>query len=168
MTQLAAPRLKPAAPSKLMVRPKNSAIASRDNGAKAKNKGKAKKTVPVLVSGYSDRAGRYEVWTQERAPLPKGYVAYKSELDTQMLCIENQRRVRFDTPEEKAVTDLRRKKEAAREASFKMSKDTKDWDMAKKMSKLKAMTQGAKDTFMFKEREAEPPPRRPPRRRGSR
>ena len=69
--------------------------------------------MPVLVCGYSEGAGGYEVWTQERAPLPKGYVAYESELTTQMLCIENQRRVRFDTPEEKAAMCPWRKREEA-------------------------------------------------------
>ena len=49
-----------------MVRPKKSAIASRQNGAKATNKGKAKKLVPVLELGYDARNRGFEVRRAER------------------------------------------------------------------------------------------------------
>ena len=44
---------------------------------KRRHKGKAKKLVPVLELGHDARTGGVEVQTQGRAPLPKGYLAYK-------------------------------------------------------------------------------------------
>ena len=50
----------------------------------------------------------------------------------------------------------------------KLQKDAKEkgWDAATRMAKLKEITKGAKETFVFKEEAAEQPRRRP--HRGSR
>ena len=76
--------------SEPMVRPKKAANASRQNGAKATNKGKAKATVPVLTY-HPVGPDKYEVRAEKRAKLPKGYVAYESELVTNWLCISKGR-----------------------------------------------------------------------------
>ena len=64
-----------------MGRPRKGAAASRKSGALATNKGKAKSTVPVLDVGYNDSINRYEIFSEERPKLPKGYVAYESEIE---------------------------------------------------------------------------------------
>ena len=89
-------RTEPLGLFELMVRPKNSTRASRTNGAKATNKGKAKKLVPVLELGHDARAGGFEVRTQGRAQLPKGYFAYESELAAQMTCVMHGRREAYE------------------------------------------------------------------------
>ena len=147
-----------------MARPKNSASASRKNGAKAMNKGKAKKTVPVLVFANNECAVDYEVVTQQRAALPKGYVAYESEIKVQYQCIEEQMRARRDTAKDMSKCDRMREILAAKEESLKMASETKDWHIAKKISKLKDMTKGATSTFAFEERAAEQLCGRPQRR----
>ena len=159
-------RAEPLGLFELMVRPKNSARASRTNGAKATNKGKAKKLVPVLVHGHDARAGGFEVRTQGRAQLPKGYFAYKSELDAQMMCVMQGRSDAYKA----AAKDgqLPPLAVVAADEVTKMQKDAKaeGWDAATKMAKLKVITKGAKTSFVFKEDAAEQPRRRP--HRGSR
>ena len=70
-----------------MGRPKKSTTASRNNGSMAKNKGKAKTTVPVLSCTYGRKEKVYTVTTEKRAPLPRGYAAYESELATHEIAI---------------------------------------------------------------------------------
>ena len=89
-------RAEPFGLSELMVRPKNTTRASRTNGAKATNKGKAKKLVPVLELGHDARTGSFEVRTQDRAQLPKGYFAHASELNAQMTCVMHGRRESYE------------------------------------------------------------------------
>ena len=156
-------RAEPLGLFELMVRPKNSARASRTNGAKATNKGKAKKLVPVLVHGHDARAGGFEVRTQGRAQLPKGYFAYESELAAQMTCVMHGRREAYE-----AENKLGQLIDVAADEVTKMQKDAKEkgWDAATRMAKLKEITKGAKETFVFEEEAAEQPRRRP--HRGSR
>ena len=159
-------RAEPLGLFELMVRPKNSARASRTNGAKATNKGKAKKLVPVLVHGHDARAGGFEVRTQGRAQLPKGYFAYASELAAQMTCVMYGRREAYEA--ENKDGQLPHLVDVAADEVTKLQKDAKEkgWDAATRMAKLKEITKGAKETFVFKEEAAEQPRRRP--HRGSR
>ena len=143
-----------------MVRPKKSASASRINGAKAKNKGKAKQTVPVLDFGYDERAGGYEVFTVDRAKLPKGYVAYESELSAQQLCIRESRCAPSDDAKKMTIAEQMRMSEAVEEQSMQMATDSKDWDVGKKMSELSKITKGSKTSFVFKPPTTEQPCRR--------
>ena len=156
-------RAEPFGVSELMVRPKKSTRASRENGAKAMNKGKAKKLVPVLELGHDARTGSFEVRTQDRAQLPKGYFAYASELNAQMTCVMHGRRESYE-----AENKLPHLVDAAADEVTKMQKDAKEkgWDAATRMAKLKEITKGAKETFVFEEEAAEQPRRRP--HRGSR
>ena len=150
-----------------MARPKKSAKASRSNGAKASNKGKAKETVPVLTIAYMQPGAVTEVVTQQRAKLPKGYVAYESELSVHNVCIDEQVRARRDTAKDMSVDDRRRELLAAHEESLKMAMETRDWDVAKKISKLKEITKGTTSAFSFEERAAKQPRDRPRRVRFS-
>ena len=71
-----------------MVRPRKSANASRDNGVKAKNKGKAKATVPVLSFAYNEHADITEVVTEQRARLPKGFVENAAQVESLQMATE--------------------------------------------------------------------------------
>ena len=73
-----------------MVRPKNSAKASRENGAKSSNKGKAKMTVPVLDFEHGKSLIVSKVVTEQVAKLPKGFVAYECELKVHEAIIREQ------------------------------------------------------------------------------
>ena len=159
-------RAEPLGLFELMVRPKNSARASRTNGAKATNKGKAKKLVPVLELGHDARTGSFEVRTQDRAQLPKGYFAYASELNAQMTCVMHGRREAYEA--ENKDGQLPHLVDVAADEVTKMQKDAKEkgWDAATRMAKLKEITKGAKTSFVFKEDAAEQPRHRP--HRGSR
>ena len=74
-----------------MGRLSKAAGASRTNGGQAKNKGKAKLTVPVLTCGYNDESGGYEYHVENRTKLPKGCVAYSSEVAAYAQCINDVR-----------------------------------------------------------------------------
>ena len=150
-----------------MVRPKKSAIASRANGSRAKNKGKAKKTVPVLDRIEHARTGDYAVRFEWRAQLPKGYVAYESEIRTQERLVKLASPV-ADTPEPKDIGDHLRECAEREEQSIKLSVETKGWDMDRKVAKLKEITKGATTPFVFDEGAAEQPRRRAARGRRSR
>ena len=150
-----------------MVRPRKSANASRDNGAKAKNKGKAKATVPVLGFAYNEHAGITEVVTEQRARLPKGFVAYESELKVNEDCLKLKWQAERDTAKAMSIRDRMHENHAAQAESLKMATEVKDWDVAKKMSKLKKMIKGAPSTFAFKEPATAQPRDRPRRVRFS-
>ena len=126
-----------------MARLNKAASASRSNGAKASNKGKAKKTVPVLSFAYNERAGITEVVTQQRAKLPKGYVAYESELKINEDCLRLQWQAERDTAKAMSTCDKMCENEAAKAESLKMATEAKDWDISKKMTKLKKIVKGA-------------------------
>ena len=116
--------------------------------------------------GHNAHTGSFEVRTQDRAQLPKGYFAYASELNAQMTCVMHGRRESY----EKEDKDGKLPPLAAIAGAevTKMQKDAKEegWDAATKMAKLKEITKGAKETFVFEEEAAEQPRRRP--HRGSR
>ena len=52
--------------------------------------------MPVLELGHDACAGGFEVRTQGRAQLPKGYFAYESELAAQMTCVMHGRREAYE------------------------------------------------------------------------
>ena len=133
-----------------MVRPKKSAVASRSNGANAKNKGKAKVTVPMLKCGPS-AAGGFVIGIEQRAKLPKGYVAYESELRANYVAITHGGQVpKTEMPEEKMTASAWRCHDVAvKEQSMQMAAEAKDLDAAKKLSKLKALTKGTEREFVF-------------------
>ena len=134
-----------------MVRPRKAAAASRKNGALASNKGKAKMKAPVLEHGFNQRAGVFEVTTVERAKLPKGYVAYESELATLRMSFFHGR---SDSKKDEDNTKSRTRVEAMEDAkaqSMKLAVDAKDWDVAQKMAEIKKVTAGAERPFVFKE-----------------
>ena len=108
---------------------------------KRRHKGKAKKLVPVLELGHDARTGGVEVQTQGRAPLPKGYFAYKSELDAQMMCVMQGRSDAYEA----AAKDgqLPPLAVVAGDEVTKMQEDVKEqgWDAITKMAKLKEMAE---------------------------
>ena len=116
------------------------------------------RTAAQATSRSGRRAGR--------APLPKGYFAYESELNAQMTCVMHGRREAYEA--ENKDGQLPHLVDVAADEVTKMQKDAKEkgWDAATRMAKLKEITKGAKETFVFKEEAAEQPRRRP--HRGSR
>ena len=148
------------------MRPKKAATASRENGARATNKGKAKATVPVLTY-HPVGPDKYEVRAEKRAKLPKGYLAYETELVTNWLCVSQGRDDARKSNVKQAFGAVQRKEKACEDAAVKMAKDAKHWDVGKKMSQLKELTKGSKTTFTFKEGAAKAPCRQPGRGAGS-
>ena len=110
---------------------------------------------------------KYEVRAEKRAKLPKGYLAYESELVTNWLCIskgrDGERKSNVMKPFRAELCTMK----ASEDAAVKMSKDAKHWDVGKKMSQLKELTTGSKTTFTFKEGAANAPCRQPRRGAGS-
>ena len=138
-----------------MGRPKKSAVASRTNGALAKNKGKAKTKVPVLTVDYTGNRDEYIVSTEHRARLPKGYVAYESEVQTYFLGELEKRQVRIQTPEEKddEVSRVRRRRadmEVAMDKALKMSVAAAGSSKQSKMAEMRKLAKGSKAKFHFK------------------
>ena len=122
--------------------------------------------MPVLELGCGERAGAFEVRTQGRAPLPKGYFAYASELEAQMTCVMHGRSEAYEAADPDGK--LPPLAVVATEEVTQMQKESKKegWDAATKMAKLKEITKGLKKPFVFKEDAVEQPHRRP--HRGSR
>ena len=150
-----------------MVRPKNSAKASRENGAKASNKGKAKMTVPVLDFNYSKGHLLSEVVTEQVPKLPKGFVAYECELKVHEAIIREQYFANRAPEVEMSNGDKRRENQAVMADALKMVTDSKDCHVSKRISKLKVMAKGPRVTYTFEESAAVPPRDRPRRVRFS-
>ena len=150
-----------------MGRPKKSTTASRNNGSMAKNKGKAKTTVPVLSCTYDLKEQVYTVTTDKRAPLPKGYVAYESELATHTIAIDARLRAGCEDVDAKdKMAQHRLHARICRKAeckALKMCADSKGQDVDAKLSSLKALTDGANVAFAFK-KSVDDRPRRGQRR----
>ena len=146
-----------------MVRPKNSAKASRENGAKSSNKGKAKMTVPVLDFDHTKGMLLSEIVTEQVAKLPKGFVAYECELNVHEAIIREQYFANRAPGVEMSNRDKRCENHAVMADALKMVTDSKDWHVSKRISKLKVMAKGPRVTFKF-EKSAAVPPRDRPRR----
>ena len=144
------------------MRPKKSTVASRTNGAQAKNKGKAKATVPVLTAHVGEST--CTIGVVQRAKLPKGYVAYESELHFHHAAIENGQSDGVDQSEEKKTALGWH--DGGKELSMQMAADAKDLDVTEKIAKFKALTAGAKTDFVFPSAVEKSAPRRPYRGSG--
>ena len=83
-----------------------------------------------------------------------------------MTCVMHGRREAYEA--ENKDGQLPHLVDVAADEVTKLQKDAKEkgWDAATRMAKLKEITKGAKETFVFKEEAAEQPRRRP--HRGSR
>ena len=148
-----------------MGRTKKAARASRTNGARAKNKGKAKITTAVVVC--DDRAaGGLLVSTEQRAKLPKGYVAYESEIHAYKACVAASGVHRDKTPHDKALSFAERhrarieEQEAIEKDALKMAVDGKGTDAGAKIASLKTLAEGSDVPVVFKDSAAKQPPRR--------
>ena len=130
-----------------MARPKKAASASRSNGARATNKGKARATVDVLVAKASRTqrgSAKVTVTTEKRAPLPKGYVAYESEVLARQACIEKaskaSKSARKDGKKQSESARLHHELEKSEKMAIKTATEDQDADGALKLANLRELT----------------------------
>ena len=148
-----------------MGRPKKSALASRNNGARATNKGMAKNVKKELFGGYSPRGsymGSYVIKTVAvRREMSKGEVRRREqgcEHDVFTFCMYHGKFLRFDKDDEgsgkgkQSVTstgvDLQRWQDASERAT-KMLEECADDDPRSKMARLRKRTKGATAKIRF-------------------
>ena len=136
-----------------MVRPKNSAVKSRANGALAANK-QMKKRVPVLnatpyhvdkpdedlfMIPHDKVAWKYNI--EHRPPPPKGYF-YADDFEATKRCMLKQKRERFKEPSDKAAVHSISKEEAADQDAVKFLTKLAD-NPALKARKLRSLAKSA-------------------------
>ena len=144
-----------------MGRPKKAAQASRRNGARATNKGKATNVKKELFGGYSPRGSYVIKSTEVRRKMSKGEVRRHElgcEHDVFTFCLYHGKFLRFDEGElgsgkakpatTKAGVDLQRWQEARDKATL-MLEQCADQDPRSKMAKLRKRTMGAKVAIKF-------------------
>ena len=105
---------------------------------------------------------------EHKAKLPKGYVAYDTELRTLAAAVDSEREKRAGKPDKIDMAEWHREREAVKEQSMQMAKEIKDWDVAKKIDQLKALTTGGETTFVFEKSAPQRPCRGSGRAAGSR
>ena len=132
-----------------MVRPKKAARASRANGALAKNKGKAKEKVRVVDYAEIDK-GVVKVDTTLRPKLPKGYVAYASEVDAlRDVLLHREEQARVQTPMGKGKGSIslyegRQLRVETANKALELAARGKDLGLNSRIAKLKAEVKGMK------------------------
>ena len=132
-----------------MARLSKAKAASKQNGARATNKGKAKSKQSVMVAKFSHNKRKgytVSIVTEKRAKLPKGYVAYESEIKAKTLCIEKSQVAQSSPPDKSKITGnssrMQRRWQRMQQNELKaieVTKEDKNKDTPTKLARLKEL-----------------------------